>query len=400
MANRRWLGGATAVAQVSTVTLNNDFNDSETALSITLTAEDGSTTQSVSITPSGTDESTIAAALQAACDASTQSLFQKVTFTVVSNVITLTAATAGVPFYFASAVTGGAGTTTDATGTANAGPNDWNTAANWSGGAVPVDSDNVYITQGSFSILYGLDQSAITVGNLSINEGFGGTVGDPANGYSLQINGTTANVRASRAVWWEGDIPSWFISKTASGSDAVVLKDTTGMTVYLLGSQCVGEVRFRTSTTLSTVYVVECPRATVTIDSGVTFASTLHLGAGTVVSESDINNANVWGGRLVADDCGIYGTLNLYGGFIAANGAPDSGNNGGKYFGSSPYIYGGTLSFAANEAAAVTIETAMLIHGGVVDLRSGLGNITFDANPIVYGGTLLTDQGQTVNPDA
>lgn len=400
MANRRWLGGATAVAQVSTVTLNNDFNDSETALSITLTAEDGSTTQSVSITPSGTDESTIAAALQAACDASSQSLFQAVTFTVASNVVTLTAATAGVPFYFASAVTGGAGTTTDATGTANAGPNDWNTAANWSGAAVPVDSDNVYITQGSFSILYGLNQSAISVGNLSINEGFGGTVGDPANGYSLRINGNTANVRASRPVLWEGDLPAWYISRTASGSDALVLKDTTGMTAYILGPQVVGEIRYRNGTTLSTVYVAECPRATVTIDDGVTHSSTVFVGAGTVVTESDLNNVTIWGGRLVMDDCGIYGLLTQFGGFVAANGAPDSGNNGGEWFGSASDVYGGTLSFAANEAESVTIETALEIYGGVVDFRSGLNNITFDANPIVYGGQLITDQGQTVDPDA
>ena len=55
----------TEVAQVETFTLNNDFNDSETAVAITITKEDGSTT-AVSITPSGTDESAIAATLQAA----------------------------------------------------------------------------------------------------------------------------------------------------------------------------------------------------------------------------------------------------------------------------------------------------------------------------------------------
>ena len=134
MATTTWIGGATPVAQVETFTLNNDFNDSETALTITMTAEDGSTTQTVSIDPSGTDESTIAAALQAELEASTQSLFTPVRWEVASNVITGTAKNAGVPFYAASSVTGGAGSTTDNISNASAGPNDWNTTANWDTG--------------------------------------------------------------------------------------------------------------------------------------------------------------------------------------------------------------------------------------------------------------------------
>jgi len=55
-----------------------------------------------------------------------------------------------------------------ATSTPNEGPNDWNVPSNWNTGAVPVNSDNVFIIDGG-NILYGLDQSAVTLGRLEIS---------------------------------------------------------------------------------------------------------------------------------------------------------------------------------------------------------------------------------------
>ena len=62
MANFVWVGGTSGVAEVNTYTLNNDFNDSETDITVTLTDEGGGT-QTVSITPSGTDELCLRAVL-------------------------------------------------------------------------------------------------------------------------------------------------------------------------------------------------------------------------------------------------------------------------------------------------------------------------------------------------
>ena len=53
MATVVWQGGTTAVTQRETFALQNDFNNSETELKMTMTAEDGSTTQTVTIDPSG-----------------------------------------------------------------------------------------------------------------------------------------------------------------------------------------------------------------------------------------------------------------------------------------------------------------------------------------------------------
>jgi len=63
--------------------------------------------------------------------------------------------------------------------TASSGPNDWNVAANWSANTVPVSSDTVYIGDTDSSILYGLDQSAVTLAALHIEQTFSGFIGLP-----------------------------------------------------------------------------------------------------------------------------------------------------------------------------------------------------------------------------
>ncbi len=79
---------------------------------------------------------------------------------------------------------------------------DWSSTASWSatdggasGAAVPVNADDVYIKQGTGAITTGLDQSAVTLGSLTIMDGFGdggtsvyiGTASAP-----LKINVTNA----------------------------------------------------------------------------------------------------------------------------------------------------------------------------------------------------------------
>lgn len=90
--------------------------------------------------------------------------------------------------------------------TASSGPNHWDTAANWTGGAVPVDSDNVYFENSSVSVLYGLEQSDIQPTLLHFRRSYTGTVGLPRwnaeGGYAeyrtdyLQIEPTTLIVEA------------------------------------------------------------------------------------------------------------------------------------------------------------------------------------------------------------
>ncbi|MEQ8852850.1 LamG-like jellyroll fold domain-containing protein [Gimesia sp.] len=65
------------------------------------------------------------------------------------------------------------------TTTPNSGPNNWDVAANWNTNTVPVNGDTPYIADSDIDILYGLDQSAVTLAALHIEQTFTGTIGLP-----------------------------------------------------------------------------------------------------------------------------------------------------------------------------------------------------------------------------
>lgn len=153
-----------------------------------------------------------------ALDASDYPEMAEMTAGGASPDLTFTADTAGVPFTItltplesnggaADAQTiEGAGTATTGTATtASSGPNDWGTAKNWSGGAVPSSSDNVYFENSDDDIKYGFGQSAVTLTLLEIRASFTGTIGLPlinsdATEYpeyrdrALAVSATTLNV--------------------------------------------------------------------------------------------------------------------------------------------------------------------------------------------------------------
>lgn len=170
MATVLWRGDAPAVAQVNTVTpanvlVGNTFTVTINGKSITVTA----TVATVA---------NVTGLLAAAIAASTIPEILELTATDNTTNVLLTANTAGIPFTQTSSASGGTATNTTATATASAGPNDWSVAANWSGGAVPVDNDDVYINA-DVPILYGLAQSAVTLTSLTFGDTFASDVGLP-----------------------------------------------------------------------------------------------------------------------------------------------------------------------------------------------------------------------------
>ncbi len=175
MADLRWLGDSVAVAQVSTVQV---------------TAFDVTTTYTLSINGKDvevlgvTDEDATAAALQVALAASTIPEFAEITYTVLTDTITMTADTAGKPFTVVSSDTGGAGTIAAvAAVTANDGPNVW-TANNFgvigdpSTRQLPTTGDNVYIVNNAVDILYGLEQQGAGLfAELHVEASYTGKIG-------------------------------------------------------------------------------------------------------------------------------------------------------------------------------------------------------------------------------
>lgn len=176
MATREWLGNAPAVAQVSTFTpANVEISD---VFTITIN------NKSISYTAAAATVQDVVEGIVALLNASTIPEFAEITWTEDDTKVIATADDAGKPFTATSSATDGGGTDTQtftaATTTTSEGPNDWSTAENWSGATVPVNSDTVVIGgSSSVNILYGLDQSAITLAELRIEQAFSGKIGLP-----------------------------------------------------------------------------------------------------------------------------------------------------------------------------------------------------------------------------
>jgi len=243
MSTRTWLGHAPAVAQVQTWTLSGTWEADDT---ITLTING----KAVTFTAGSTTISDIITAMVTAYNllpATTHPEFAEMTASKSGTTIfVLTADTAGRPFA-ASMTTADAGGAADdqliegdvtatagTAATANAGPYCWSTAANWSGGAVPVNSDDVVFENSSVDCLYGLDQSAVTLTSLTVKQSYTGVIGLPRTNTTgtnyVEYRDTYLKVSATTITVGQGD---------GSGSGRIKINVGTAQTtvnVYNTGS--------------------------------------------------------------------------------------------------------------------------------------------------------------------
>ena len=191
----RWLGTAPKTPQVQNYTFAGTI-EADDLVRITIG------TVSVDVTTGSTTAATVAENVKTAFNAlsaTSYPAFAEITATRSGDDLILTAETAGVPFVVtltpleangsaadAQTIEGSGTATTGSTTTANSGPNDWSVAANWSTGAVPVDSDDVVLENSNVDILYGLSQTSIDLASLTIKQSFTGKLGLPkrnAGGY-------------------------------------------------------------------------------------------------------------------------------------------------------------------------------------------------------------------------
>lgn len=172
VADVRWVGAALSRAQVNTITpanvgVGNVFN----------VIINGKT---ISFTATAATVANVTAGLTALLQAATDGEFAELTWADITTAITATAKTAGKPFTQTSSASGGTATLITATTTANSSPNDINAGANWSGGTVPVSSDNVFVDNTDVSLVYNLSSlSGITLSSLTIASSFTGDIGLP-----------------------------------------------------------------------------------------------------------------------------------------------------------------------------------------------------------------------------
>lgn len=404
MGSLYWTGGTTAVAQIDSLTPGGTIEVGDKFL-ITMTAEDGSTTQTITVAATGTTVAQVCADVTTAFNASTNTLFTPITASNQTTFIRLTADSSGVPFYCTVTTTesddspADAQTFVRASVTANVGPNDWNTAANWSSGAKPVNSDDVVIDElGLYDITYGLNQGSLALTTLRIKLSFLFDIGTAS--YPLKLGATT---------WSYGEAPTSGVSTVGSGRIKLTFGTAqhTG-TVYATGTSTpddtgkaqlqitggthasnklyvVGAARVDVATgtgqtaTLSQVDV-SGSGATVTLGSGVTWttatcaAGTLYLNSsGTTLTTSSGGTAYTFGsaatlttvnggGQTYLNSRGTISTLNIY-------------NTGRADFSQNPtavtvttlnHYGGGTLVFNAATPNHVSIGTYNRVNAGTL----------------------------------
>jgi len=351
MARNRWRGDALAVAQVSRVQVTAAGSAGDT-VAVTINRK------TVTYTVQGGDTAElVAAGLVALLAASTIDEFLEVVWTQSTSYVVGTAATAGVPFTFTAGVTGGATVGSVSTPTASAGPNHWDTAANWSLNAVPVSTNDVDISNNSVDILYGLAQSAVTLASLNVDSTYTGRIGLPDwtgayNEYRdtyLAVGATVLNVGAGQG-GGSGRIrvdlgtvqTTALIQSSSSGSDqgvpAVFLKGThasnvvtvsggevglafdpgASMTVVTLGVSVADGTRVPPNVQAGaglTLTTLNQQGGAVCLQAGLT---TANVDAGTLTiggpATCNVTTANVFGGTYNHDAPGTIGTLKVRGG--------------------------------------------------------------------------------------
>lgn len=410
MSSYDWQGGTTAVAQVDTLTAADTWAADDT-LTTTLRSEDGSTTQAVQSTATGsTIETGVIDVHIAALQASTNSLFQKVTWAKASSsTITGTAKVAGIPFYCtASESTSGDGTWSRASTTASAGPHDWRTTGNWVGGSLPVSGahsidigphptdEDANGNPKSYAILYGLETAgagsgAVAVNTFNVGHSFRADVGDSANSYSLQLDvtngsGVTVLNSGGPAVWIKGSHDDLTVAGCQPGRNAVRLSGTTLTAFRVLGAGVAGNVRVADGTAVTNAWILDCPGAVIRIGTG-SVITALEMNTSTLLLDRNCTTLNLQGGTITQTTTATTTTINNRGGYILYN---------GKGTITTLNNYSGTTDFRQSIAVEGITVTNATIWGGLIVDRGGLNNVTYSNNIIVYGGDVQSDTGQTV----
>lgn len=401
---RRWNGGATAVAQVKTIRFTTSAAGN--VVTITMTGEDGST-QAVTHTVADTNNNTTAAAVQAVCNSSSLSLFQQVSFTVSTDTVTVTAGLAGRPFLL-TVTDDGSTAYTVADPTANAGPNDWNTAANWSGSTKPASGDLVTFSDGSFDAIYGLNQSGVQLYQLSVTEGFTGNIGTTSAPLKIETDHADSaaenslNLAGSGFVYnFSGDYP--IVNISANRSTCKVAGEISETNI--VGSAVAGVVTLNSadSTTNGNDITISNVSAgcLVVIPSTATNTGDVRMDSGRVQC-SAVTKAAKSGLLISGGEFTMLGSGQFAGAARSLGGAPATITVlGGTYSHQSDAdlsgdtktlaVYGGTADFSKVKSSTSAEFVALgnvLLFGGTID-KTAAGNLTSFTTLSKSGGTVL-----------
>lgn len=300
-----WQGDAPLVAEVKTITPADVLPN--TTWTVTCNGKN------IIYTAAANTVVDVVDGLLALWNASTEPEFEEITATNPANTaLVLTHDTEGVPFTV-TATTSGNGTHTVSTTVNASGPNCLNVGTNWSGGAVPANTDDVVFEYSDVDLLYQLDAlAAITASSITVKSTFTGNIGLPrtnANEYSeyrqryLQLGANTVTVgdgSGSGSPRVQLDLcntaPTINVYNMAQGTETginpLLLINTAANTVLNVNKGSVGVAinagETATITTMNVGYITNIAGdSTVVCGSGTTLGTIAKLG-GSVTVQSNL----------------------------------------------------------------------------------------------------------------
>jgi hypothetical protein len=375
-----WIGNLATQKQVDTFTPANV--ESTDTFTLTATGDDGSTL-TVSFNATAATVANVTAGLTAAWNASTHRLAKLAVAADNTTNLTLTAATAGVPFSVASSTTDHGGTNTQTlTRVAtmpNIGPSDVSLAGNYQSNVMFVASDTLTIAGLAGSpILYGLNQSAITLSKLDVKRPNTAYVGNPDEAYYLRVSATTLNI--GEQVTGASNTGSQFVA-VDTGSNAATVNVFSSTTTGLNGLPPVLIKGSHASDVLN-VYGGFAGLALLTPGESSSFP-TINVFGGTLVV-----GAGVTGTSLVSQDDGTLSlaatatTIKQNGGTLNLSGAA-----------AATTLWAGGKLFSSSTGKITTLEVPA---GGVADFSQVAATA---ASPVIFAGDVILHAGATLNID-
>lgn len=375
MTTKYYTGNAIATAQVNTITPAN-VNIGNT---FTLTMNG----KSVTFTATAATVANVTAGLLALVQASgAPAEFFDMTWADNTTNLTATSNVAGRPFTQTSSASGGTATLVTVTTTANSGPNDASVGANWSGGTIPANGDDVIIDglTTSQGINYGLDQSGVSLASMTIRNGYIGKIGLSevnaagyqeyrakylkyafASGSDIDISCQSDQIKLDCA----NSVVDIFVSDTAStpfetGSMALVVHGTTGATTFECTKGNVGfAVISGTTTGVATANIVGTS-ANVLFGTGCALTTVNgRSGSAQVVNQATTITTLAITGAFTFETAGnTITTLTNYGGSVYYTGAGTIGS----YTGGN-----GSLLDTSRDPSARTITNSTFYRGARVN---------------------------------
>lgn len=265
----------------------------------------------------------------------------------------------------------------------------WNNTASWDTAAVPVDNDDVFLSNSAEDADTNLDQNTIFLDSLNISNTFMGKVGGSGNPLIIDSD-VLLYEGAGTEAHFQGEYTKAIIA--GSGSAGAITINAQGAVTGIVDLyHNKGALTLAASSNVTNIFVgydsVRTTDATLTIGTSCTLTTLTCMG-GVTTLESAITTINQTGGTLTVNGTGTITTANVYGGTLYWNstGTLTTAN-----------VYGGGTFDASNEVKPRTITTLNAYAGSTIELgKVNGGLIITNAVPNYGAGRIAVPAGAEI----